>query len=1023
MSEHLDGNELPTMSGPGGGSDQGRPGAEGAGDEGAYPGFEVKGEMGRGGFGVVRLARESALKRDVALKTATGPKGADPMLLDRFLEEACITAQLQHPGIVPVYRLDTDAHGRQYYTMRPIEGRSLRDIIAKLKEDDADTSQQFPLWRLVRVLHSVCQTVHFAHDRGVVHRDLTPANIVVGDYGEVIVIDWGLAKVMPAPSRGDTPEGGEDESKETWRRLYERQVEGLRTDRDTSFKVTRNGTVMGTPSYMSPEQILGETDKVDGQSDVWSLGAILYEVCTLKRPFEAKRFRDLSRLVAMADPPDPVRVSPRRQVPPELAEIALRCLKRDKAERHASVGHLAQELENWLEGIAPWRVVADVDFGTLPDGPAEGWTALAAVWAVQDGLLTSPDTEGVLLLNVPVVGNVRVEVEAMLLAGPQGEISVMIDAPVPGMGDAALRSVDAGYCLQWGADYDTCTKLAKNGSDVARVETPCEPGKWHNVVAERVGNLLRITADGEELLHWRDYVPLRGERVGLYCGSDLLRVRRFRILSHGVPVTVSCLAVPDAFYNEGMIREARQQYLRVAECHPARQEGQEALFLAGKCAVELAGKGETGDDHRERLLAEARDSFDRLEAGPLAPLGCLGKSLIHQLGREPKKEAAELVRAFEDHPGCDTLCVIGERLWQRARGPVPGPAVELFALPAARLYPQGLLNKAALTTVAHVWDLQAARSLLSGFIRCFPHRRVLCVEAQFRLADCLTREHRFDEAVEAYAEAARQYSVRRTTCACALLSAATARRHQNRLEDTIALCRQVLAEYRDCPGHCSQAMIVMGGAMAYSGRYEEAMAQFTRALREYPDQRSSCTSALGMAAVALDMQGRYGEAEAYRARILEDYPGESDACKEALRERCLSLLLQGRYDEALAQWPRTELNDWDVAFLHALRGEREQVLAVLRRRSQENHDWFCIAVLDPENVQKAADARRRAVGDRKLAYDLAQALAAYARGQDSTAIALLRRIVADEIYWNPREISGRFLAKLVADQGSAEGGS
>ncbi|KKL13557.1 hypothetical protein LCGC14_2524580, partial [marine sediment metagenome] len=158
-----DSDSPPAMSGSGPAGDAAGPEGSPSRDDRAYPGFEVKGEIGRGGFGAVHLAREQALTRDIALKSTIGQRGADPVRTARFLAEARITAQLQHPGIVPVYRLAQDSSGRPYYTMRPIEGRPLKSILDKLRADDGETVEQFPLRRLARILLTVCQTIRFAH--------------------------------------------------------------------------------------------------------------------------------------------------------------------------------------------------------------------------------------------------------------------------------------------------------------------------------------------------------------------------------------------------------------------------------------------------------------------------------------------------------------------------------------------------------------------------------------------------------------------------------------------------------------------------------------------------------------------------------------------------------------------------------------------------------------------------------------------------------------------------------------------
>ncbi|HUW57284.1 MAG TPA: protein kinase, partial [Planctomycetota bacterium] len=561
--------------------------ASGKGVPDAYPDLDVKGEIGHGGMGTVFLAREKSASRDVALKVlAAGRDPDDQRGRTRFLEEAQVTAQLQHPGIVPVYRIGEGARGRPYYTMRPIEGRTLRAVLDDLRKDDPAARDRFGLRRLVQVFQFVCQAVRFAHDRGVIHRDLKPSNVVVGDYGEVLVIDWGLAKAVSSKTDGsaDAEAAKQPSDADVWK-LYERRVVSLREDDVVTLQATVAGAVMGTPAYMPPEQIRGDVGELDARSDIWSLGVVLYELCTLRLPFEGKDLAELTTQITKTDPPDPITANPQRRVPPELRDVILRCLKRDRTERYASLAELLTDIEHWLEGVAPWRLVKDVDFSEMPDGEPEGWTCIRGRWRVARGVLASEDErDNVLLLDEDVPGDVRVEVEARVIEGSEGEITLALCVPP----QTVSGRWQEGYSMQFGAHSNSTATLQKKSIAVAGVRARYTPGRWHAVVVEKTGNLLRLRVDGGETLRWLDPEPLSGPWVGLYgCGSGL-RVRRYRVLSRGLPVTVSCLAVPDAFYEKGMVQDAKVAYLEISENHGVRDEGLHALFRAGKCDLRLA---------------------------------------------------------------------------------------------------------------------------------------------------------------------------------------------------------------------------------------------------------------------------------------------------------------------------------------------------------------------------------------------------------------------------------------------------
>jgi len=253
------------------------------GDSGRY---QLQGEIARGGMGVVLKGRDVDLGRDVAVKVLLEKHADAPEMVRRFVEEAQIAGQLQHPGIIPVYELGRLADERLYIAMKLVRGRTLAALL------EARTNPAEDQARFLAIFEQVCQTMAYAHACGVIHRDLKPSNIMVGSFGEVQVMDWGLAKVIA--------QGGVADEERSLRTLAD--AERVRTMRSGSaVDESLAGSVLGTPSYMSPEQALGRLDTLDERADVFGLGALLCEILTGLPPYSAPSGDEVYRQAARAD--------------------------------------------------------------------------------------------------------------------------------------------------------------------------------------------------------------------------------------------------------------------------------------------------------------------------------------------------------------------------------------------------------------------------------------------------------------------------------------------------------------------------------------------------------------------------------------------------------------------------------------------------------------------------------------------------------------------------------------------------
>jgi serine/threonine protein kinase len=309
--------------------------------------YEIGNTIAQGGMGAVLNARDLTIQRNVAMKVMLQSDSAEDVL--RFVSEAKVTGQLEHPNIVPVHELSVDEKEQVFYTMKYVRGITLRKVLDLLFEGQTATIEKYPLAQLLTVFQKVCDAIAFAHARGVIHRDLKPENFMIGDYGEVLVMDWGLAKVLD-PQRNAahaSPEG------------HSIIRTGLRAELAAAEK--QSGHVMGTPQYMAPEQAYGAHDELDIRTDVYALGAILHHLLTLRPPIEGTDPQEVLRKAAHGDWKPARNVTsgktrlahlPGGRVPDALSAVAQKAMANKAEDRYQSVPDFQADIEAYQAGFA-----------------------------------------------------------------------------------------------------------------------------------------------------------------------------------------------------------------------------------------------------------------------------------------------------------------------------------------------------------------------------------------------------------------------------------------------------------------------------------------------------------------------------------------------------------------------------------------------------------------------------------------------------------------------------------------------
>jgi len=380
--------------------------------------YRVRSRLGGGGMGEVHLGEDDRLGRIVAIKAVHGADADHPELTARFLREARVQGQLEHPAIAPVYDLDWDEQGHAFFTMRRIAGDTLAHVLRELRRGNAHYVRAYSQRRLLAIFQQVCLAIDFAHERGVIHRDLKPQNLMLGDFGEVYVMDWGIAKIVE--DEADT-----DKARDTFR--------GIAPD-DTA-----EDQVFGTAGYMAPEQIESSAS-ADARSDVYSLGAVLFQILSLEPLHGGGGREERLRSTRKGGAARPSARAPSRKIAPELDAICVKATALDPADRFPSARALHDAVERFLEGERDLELRAKLQEEDFADarrsaqralGPLGGYSLLGfALLSMQLLWLGVRSWFDVALIIVPILlaaahafyigmaQPARFELHAVLLAVP-----------------------------------------------------------------------------------------------------------------------------------------------------------------------------------------------------------------------------------------------------------------------------------------------------------------------------------------------------------------------------------------------------------------------------------------------------------------------------------------------------------------------------------------------------------------------------------------------------------------------------
>lgn len=655
--------------------------------QGAIGQYVLLRSIAKGGMGEVFLAFDTISGRQVALKRIRPDFINTPALKQRFLKEARITSQLIHPSIIPIYTIHINGD-LVYYTMPYVQGTTLRQLFrTAMADDEAGRESPLSITAFVRMFLSIAQAIAYAHSRGILHRDIKPENIIVGPYGEVIILDWGLTKLI------------EESEEASLRNLPERESEYEVEE----VHLTKVGKLVGTVSYMAPERSKGSPASI--QTDIYALGVILYQILTLTMPFRRKNMSAFLDSVDKEQFIPPETRSPYRDVPRALSELTRRCLDKDPAKRIQSCDEIVSHVENFLEGKSEWYFVQSLNIDKQQD------------WQVQENILFSEYTSlfkqyetsdwyRLMISQQSFSDTLQIKLNVTLQPGSHG-LGILFAVP----SEKERQAITDGYCL-WLATEGKAnhgTVLLRSCVIVAEATSvTLSYQKLYEIVIEKTDQTFVLYIDGQESFRHVSHIPIIGSHVGLLVKDNLFSLSVFHVSEGSQNIMVNCLAVPDAFLATKAYEKAYISYNRLAELFAGRAEGREALFRAGIALLEH-GRQQTDPAQRDRLFNKALSQFHRLRATAGAPLEYLGKAFVYQATREYEEEAKCFELAFrrlQHHP---YLKVLHEQLIVRLHESLRNHrlAASHFIALAMRYVPQELAlpsTRKLLSDIKEEWE-------------------------------------------------------------------------------------------------------------------------------------------------------------------------------------------------------------------------------------------------------------------------------------------------------------------------------
>lgn len=611
--------------------------------------------IGYGGMKTVLQVKDKDTARDVAMAIMADAENKSLDDKRRFLQEARITAKLEHPNIVPVHDIGIDSTGAPYFTMKLIKGETLSAILKKLGEGDPEYLKKYDLTTLLRFFIRICNAVAFAHSKRVLHLDLKPENIQIGDFGEVVLMDWGLARVQ---SEGD------EEHKDA--------APGANNKADTTKRdmiVTMDGVTKGTPGFMAPEQASGINRLKNERTDIYSLGAILYAMLTYTAPFEGKNVEKILKDTIKGHLVPPRVKKPGMLIPGAMEAVVLKAMALRHAERYQSVLEMRDDVLAYINGFATVAEKASFAKRTFlyikRHRVVASFTSIIIILLLSLGIFTiqdhfkrtgdwvkifqmdffdiNRDLSGILFMDKLLLTSTQpwtIDIDGLkmeqfnwmwlkdisvkesskivlkvLSKGTPDAVEICLNGkiqPIP-----SIWNFPRGYSMQCGGDGGTRDIISKSDDgqtieNLTTVETSLVPDMEHELVFQKKGEELLISIDGRESIKIYDLFPPLGhdlDKVGFRSFSNSTWIKSITVYRLSIPEKASPLIAGDTLAELQLFKEAIDKYMTTAENYGTAMAAEKALTKAYITAATKLPDNQERQDILMKIKKAIRERF------------------------------------------------------------------------------------------------------------------------------------------------------------------------------------------------------------------------------------------------------------------------------------------------------------------------------------------------------------------------------------------------------------------------------